>query len=235
MRHDNLGAGEGWSIGGNHRRGKSWMRLVSSLMTKTGGRTTFPMVSQNQEEVVWPLKRRYHHLLWTKQWRLQAIAQEPSDGCERTVRWHRGGWERRNRLGLLIQRAYARSDGGQGSRGWPLILRGGKGERFPGGISLCQVVAADRPNEFVMDRGGVLLCHEEELRRWEDYRSLDWDPWWSDDEDQCGELPLASQEKWGWIPWAYSLGTPVGRWAEADFWSSLCRGCQVWSPLEYKP
>jgi hypothetical protein len=48
-----------------------------------------------------------------------------------------------------------------------------KGERFLNGIPLCHVVAADKPNRIVMDPGGVMLCHQEELRRWADPQSLD--------------------------------------------------------------
>jgi len=48
-----------------------------------------------------------------------------------------------------------------------------KRERFPNGIPLCYVAAADRPSRAIMDPGGVLLCHGEELRRREDPQSLD--------------------------------------------------------------
>ena len=64
-------------------------------------------------------------------------------------------------------------DGEWRFRGWLPNLREQEGERFPSRIPLCHVEVADRPDRVVVDPGGVLLCHEEELRRWEDPRSLD--------------------------------------------------------------
>lgn len=43
-----------------------------------------------------------------------------------------------------------------------------RGREIPWHNLLGYVAVVDRPNMAVMDLGGVLLCHDEELNRWEE-------------------------------------------------------------------
>ena len=73
------------------------------------------------------------------------------------------------------------------------------------------MAVADKPNRVVMDLGGVLLCHREELRRQGNPRSLDRIP---DDRtvkisaenapSQPGKSEVKSR---GHIPWGHLSGT----------------------------